>query len=155
MKYNRGTELEIDINNNLNVVFGTIDKYNPKTVYVRISGWANPIDYDDEIQYSSIIKKLDKSIKTYLYKNVNSDILNNMSMVDMDMRESGITRNKSSFMSCEITLFQKNLYLITNDVLNDELVKLTRHICNEIINRDIYFKFFKKKTKAKEVLIEA
>ena len=155
MKYNRGTELEIDINNNLNVVFGTIDKYTPKTVYIRISGWGNPIDYDDEIDYSSIIKKFDKRIKSYLYKNANLSILNNMSMVDMDMRESGISKNKSSFMSCEITLFQQRLYLITDEVLNDELVKLTKHICDEIINRDIYFKFFKKKANAKEVLIEA
>lgn len=155
MKYNRGTELEKDISDNLNVVFGTIDKNTPKTVYVRISGWGNPIDYDDEIDYSSIIGKYDKRIKTYLYKNVDSEILKTITMVDMDMRESGISKNKSSFMSCEITLFQKNLHLITDDVLNDELVKLTKHVCDEIINRDIYFKFFKKKANAKKVLTEA
>jgi len=155
MKYNRGTELEIAVNDNLNVVFGTIDKYTPKTVYVRISGWGNPIDYDDEIDYSSIIKKFDKRIKSYLYKNVNLSILKDISMVDMDMRESGISKNKSSFMSCEITLFQQRLHLITDEVLNDELVRLSEHICNEIINRDIYFKFFKKKANAKKVLIEA
>jgi hypothetical protein len=155
MKYNRGTELEIDVNDNLNVVFGTIDKHTPKTIYIRISGWGNPIDYDDEIDYSSIIRKYDKRIKTYLYKNSNLDILNNVSMVDMDMRESGITQNKSSFMSCEITLFQKNLQLLTDDTLNNELIKLSKHICDEIINRDIYFKFFKKKANAKEVLNEA
>jgi len=155
MKYNRGTELEIDINDNLNVVFGTIDKHTPKTVYIRISGWGNPIDYDDENDYSSIIRKYDKRIKTYLYKNSNLDILNNISMVDMDMRESGIAQNKSSFMSCEITLFQKNLQLLTDDSLNNELIKLSKHICDEIINRDIYFNFFKKKTNAKKELTEA
>ena len=137
------------------MVFGTIDKHTAKTIYIRISGWGNPIDYDDENDYNSIIRKYDKRIKTYLYKNSNLDILNNMSMVDMDMRESGITQNKSSFMSCEITLFQKNLHLLTDDILKNELIKLSKHICDEIINRDIHFKFFKKKTEAKEVLNEA
>ena len=155
MGKNRGTEIKIEVNDNLNIVFGTIDKHDPKTVYIKISGWANPIEYDETIEYGSLIRKIDKRIKKYLFSNINPDILNPIALVDMDMRESGIAKNKSSFMSCEITLYQKNLYLLSTDILNDELVKLSKYICDEIINRDIYFKFFKKKTKAKKVLSKA
>ena len=45
----------------------------------------------------------------------------------MDMRESGITNKKSSFMSCEITLYQFNNYLLTTDILKNEY-KLTKLI---------------------------
>lgn len=153
MKNSRGTELEIDVNPNINVVFGSVDKNNPKTIYIKFSAWANPIDYRDKNDYKTIIRKIVKRIKTYLYANIDSEILKrDMTMVDMDMRDSGIASGKSSFMSCEVTLYQKNNFYITSDILNNEMQKLSYHISNNIFNDDEHFEFYQHKKEAKQEL---
>jgi len=152
----RGTEFTIDINNNINVMFGSVDKNNPKTVYIKFSGWGNTIDFDEDLEYKTIIRKITKEIKRYIYFNIKPNLFNReMTMVDMDMRESGISSEKSSFMSCEITLFQMNNFLLDSDILKDEMIRLIKHVCEEILNKDLYFKFYKHKKQAKKKLLEA
>jgi|TARA_R110000796_G_scaffold742_1_gene2755 hypothetical protein len=152
----RGTEYTIDINNNINIVFGSVDKNNPRAVFIKLSGWANTINFDDYVEYGSVIKKITKKIKRDLYFNIDQDLFKkDMSMVDMDMRESGIGSNKPSFMSCEITLYQVKDYLLDDYTLVDEMTRLIKNICEEILNKDIYFKFHKDKKQAKKKLEEA
>lgn len=155
MKYNRGTELNLKQYKNLNVVLGTIDKYNPRTLYIRISGWGNPIDYDDNIDYKSVIRKFNKKIRTILFNELGDIFNRSMSMVDLDMRESGINDNKSSFMSCEITLFQVNNYLIDSNEITEEINKIVNRVLDDVFKANDYFQFFKKKKSAKESLIES
>lgn len=153
MEKTRGTELTVNISDNVNVVFGSVDKNNPKTVYIKFAAWANTIDFDEDIQYKTVIRKIAKDIKRYLYFNIDKEIFKkDMTMVDMDMRESGITSEKSSFMSCEFTLYQVNNYLLAGDLLSDEMVRLSKHICDEILYNDLYFKFYKDKKVAKKKL---
>jgi hypothetical protein len=156
MEKTRGTEIEVNINDNVNITFGSVDKNNPKTIYIKFSAWANTIDFNDDIEYKTIIRRITKEVKRYIYFNVNKDLFkSDMTMVDMDMRESGITNNKSSFMSCEVTLYQINNYLIVGDIINDELTKLSKGICQDIFESDIHFKFFKHKKQAKRELLNA
>jgi hypothetical protein len=75
-----------------------------------------------------------------------------MTMIDLDMRESGIIDNKSSFMSCEITLFQSNNYLLDSNEVSDELNRVIKIIIDKVFEDNEYFKFFKKKKIAKESL---
>jgi len=153
MEKTRGTEFTININDNMNVTFGSVDKNNPKTVYIKFSAWANTINFDEDLEYKTVVRKLAKEIKRYIYFNINQDIFkNDMTMVDMDMRESGITDGKSSFMSCEVTLFQINNYLLAGDIISDELIRLCKHICSDIYGNDSYFEFFKHKKQAKKEL---
>jgi hypothetical protein len=156
MKKTRGTEITMNISDIINVVVGSVDKNNPKSIYIKFSAWANTINFDENTEYKTIIRKLTKEIKRYLYFNIDRTLFNeNITMVDMDMRESGITNKKSSFMSCEVTLYQINNYLLVSDAIKDEVVKLSKHICKEIYNNDSHFKFFKDKKQAKIKLQKA
>ena len=154
MKYNRGTELKLTKNDDLNVTIGAIDKYNPRTIYIRISGWGNPIDFDENIDYKSIIRKLNKKIRTILFNGLGNNFKKNMFMVDLDMRESGISNNKSSFMSCEITLYQSNNYLIESKEISNEINNIIKKVIEDVFETNGYFEFFKKKKYAKQSLIE-
>jgi len=155
MKKTRGTEKTIDINDNINVVIGSVDKNNPKSIYLKFSAWANTIDYDENLEYKSVISKLNKEIKRYIYLNLDKNLFKeNRTMVDMDMRESGIGDNKCSFMSFEVTLYQTNSYLLDTNVINNELIKLSRYICDNILEKYSYFNFFKDKKYAKIELLE-
>lgn len=155
MKYNRGVEILMEVHDTLNVIYGSIDKDNPKSIYIRFSGWGNPIDYSEYNDYNKIIRKFDKKLRSFLFNEVNGEIFNNkLNIVDFDMRESGIINNKSSFMSCEITLSQINNYTLDDKIIDDEINYLVDKILKNIFYENVHFKFYKEKKVAKEELFK-
>ena len=156
MKKSRGTEIKLDELSSVNVVFGTIDKNNPKTIYVRITAWANPINYEDDLNYNSIIGKIDKRVRTTLFNELDGKVFSKTDyLTDTDMRESGISKGKSSFISCEITLYQINHFLITSQLVDDELNKLSTKVIKNGFLENEYFKFYHNKKNAKLKLKES
>ena len=104
----RGKEVKLDINPNYKISVGTVDNKNPKSIYISLSAWGQLLKEENEIDYDRIINKIRKDIKRTLNVNLNKeDFHNDKYIVDLDMRSSGISYKKRSFMSCEITLFQK------------------------------------------------
>jgi len=149
MEYSRGTELKINKHNNYNVSFGAMNKSRPKSLYVKISAWGNPTSEDNE-NYRRVIRKITKRVKTYLYNNTNQNKFDiDKTMVDLDMRESGINYGKSSFMSCEITLYQHNHHLLRSNIMMKELNQIANDVIKNVFIKDEHFKFYKKKNEAK------
>jgi len=141
----RGKEIKIDTTNNLNVIFGTVDNKNPKSVYITISGWADP-KIEDEVNYGKIIRNIHKQIKHTLHNNgVNYFFDLNKTIVDFDMRESGIIFGKRSYMCCEITLFQINNYPLTSSELQTALVEVLNLIVRNNLAPNEHFEFHKTK----------
>jgi hypothetical protein len=152
MEYSRGTELKVGTFNNYNVAFGAMNKNKPKSLYIKISAWGNPISKSNE-NYKRVIRKITKRVKTHLFINGNKDKFDiNKTMVDLDMRESGVSFGKSSFMSCEITLYQNNHHLLRSDIMIGELKNITNGVVGEVFRKDEHFSFFKKKSEAKTKL---
>jgi hypothetical protein len=152
MKYSRGTEIKLNNHNNYNISIGAIDKKTPKSLYIKLSGWGNPISENDE-NYTRIIRRMDKRIKSLIYNTINTSKFNqNKTMVDLDMRDSGIAYGKPSYMCCEITLFQHEEHLINSEFIITELNEICKNMISEVLNQNEYFKFHKKKTEAKKYL---
>ena len=61
------------------------------------------------------------------------------------MRESGISCGKKSFMNCEITLYQKNLFKLQEKLIQKELKTISDLVTNNILENNKYFKFTKTK----------
>ena len=57
----RGKEIKLDLPFEYNVVSGTVDNKNPKSVYIQISAWGKPKDYSED-SYESIINKKAKRL---------------------------------------------------------------------------------------------
>jgi len=149
MADSRGTELKVKDFKNYNVVFGAMNKNKPKSIYIKVSAWGNP-KLENDINYRSVIRKINKRVRTLLYRTLNNDKFDvNKTMVDLDMRDSGITYGKSSYMSCEITLYQHNYHLLKSEIIQDELNSIVDEIIKESFNKDEHFKFYKKKSAAK------
>lgn len=145
MEKSRGKEIKINVKNNYKTTYGSVDNKNPKAIFIRINAWGLPLD-EYELDYENVIKKLDKRIRLFVYNNVDSDLFDKKrSIIDLDLRESGITLNKKSFMSCEITLFQINNYDLTTPLIINHLTELTTKIIEEEFEKDKNFKFFKEK----------
>lgn len=139
-----GKKIKIKSNLNYNSYIGTINNKNPKSVYFVISAWGKP-NYDDEINYKSVISKLNKKIKTCLYNNLDESLFNNKFIVDFDMRYSGISKGKKSFMSCEVNLYKNNTFGINDKRIKSELESIINIIIDEVFDKSEDFNFTPKK----------
>ncbi len=131
---------------NYKVISGTVDSKNPTSVYINISAWGEPTN-DDVDYYTTVISSLKKNIKTYLFANLPLTFNKHRTIVDLDMRESGIVYGKRSFMSCEITLYQNTRIgkMLMSDELKKSMGQITDKIIKEVLDEYPHFKFHKKK----------
>jgi len=142
----RGKEIKLDLPFEYNVVSGTVDNKNPKSIYIQISAWGKPTDYV-ESGYESIMKQKAKGIKQKLYNVVKEDFFyRKKSIVDFNMASSGIREDKRSYMSVELTLFKKEPLLpLTSKNLIKEVSNISSELITDFFERDKDFKFFKTK----------
>jgi hypothetical protein len=139
----RGKEIKLNNLKNLNAKIGTVDNKNPKSIYISLSGWAQPSN-DDVLSYGKVIKNINKEIKQTLFNSINNIRFDhNKTIIDFDMRESGILYGKKSYMCCDINLYQKsNLPLME---IKNELNNVFENIIPNIFNNNPHFIFYKRK----------
>jgi len=131
---------------NYKVLSGTVDNKNPKTLYLNISAWGDPLSDDENLNYNGVVRYLTKSIKTEIFDKLDDKLfINSRTIVDFDMRTSGIEYGKRSYMNCEITLFQRNTFKLQEKHIQDSFGELIHNIINNVFDDNIYFKFHKRK----------
>lgn len=141
-----GKQLMVNDYSNYKVLSGTVDNKNPKTLYLNISAWGEPLLDDEELNYENVVRHLTKSIKTEIYNKLDDKLfISSRTIIDFDMRTSGITYGKRSYMNCEITLFQKNTFKLQEKQIQNSFDELMNNIINNVLDDNIYFKFHKRK----------
>lgn len=143
----RGKEMMIETTHQYNVISGTVDNKNPKSVYIQISAWGKPKE-DSIDDYETIIKRKSKKVKSKLFEVLDeNNFYKSKSIVDFNMASSGINFNKKSFMSVEMTLFKKEpLLAINSEKMKPILENISKKIINDVFEKDENFKFYKKKS---------
>jgi hypothetical protein len=145
----RGKELKMDLSDNYNVVCGTVDNKDARAIYINISAWGEPTENDESINYVRIISRLSKCVKqstfNYLDVKLNERFHPNRTIVDLDMRESGIRFGKRSFMNCEITIYQKDYEEMINEGETPEILSSIVLSAIECLDDFEHFNFYKKK----------
>lgn len=140
-----GKQMKLDLFKNYKIVTGTINNKNPKAMYVIISAWGKP-KLNDDINYSDIIRKINKQIKAKLYNIMDNNLFDiNRTIIDLDMRDSGISYDKKSYMNCEITLFKLNDFKIQDKKIKEHIKNLINSVILEIFEESPYFDFYKSK----------
>jgi hypothetical protein len=144
----KGKELKVKNVKNFNIKYGTVDNKNPKSVYLNLSSWIKPL-INDELNYSRIIKDLDKSIRQSVYNflnlNTTSLFFKNYTIVDFDLRKSGIKYGKTSYLSCEVTLYLKNELSVNSIEIKQEIDNIINCIIKNNFIENKYFSFNNKK----------
>ena len=143
----KGKELKVNSFKNYNVYYGSVNNKEPKALYINISAWVEP-EEDDNINYSRVIRDLDKKIRQSIYQELEENypiFLRERTIVDFDIRESGIKYGKRSFANCEITLFMKYELPINSDDMKSILDDLIKVIIDDALEKSKHFKFHKKK----------
>jgi hypothetical protein len=143
-----GKELKINDFQNYNIIYGSVNDKQPKAVYINLSAWSEPKS-NSQIKYDKIIKDLRKKIKQSLYNyfvyNDYLDFDKDRTIVDLDIRESGIRFGKRSFMNCEITLFLNSEISINSEYIRLKLNDVINMVIDTALDDNKIFKFHKKK----------
>jgi hypothetical protein len=144
----KGKELKLQKFKNYNVVYGSVNNKNPKALYINISAWAEPKN-DSEINYNRIIRNSDKKVRQITFNLLDKNTIDlfhkERTIVDFDMRESGVKYGKKSFVNCEITLYLKYKIPVNSDELKPMIDDLIDNIINLGFEENKYFIFHKKK----------
>jgi hypothetical protein len=143
-----GKEVKVATFKNYNVVYGSVNNKHSKAVYVNISAWAEPTD-EDETNYNRVIRELNKKIKQNLFNLFDScsncEFMKDRTIVDLDIRESGIKYGKRSFTNCEITLFLNNEIPVNSDIMRPMLDEVVNMLLDDVFDNNKTFKFHRRK----------
>lgn len=139
----RGKEIKLNSQSNYTVNLGTVNNQQPTCFYFNIKGWTTPKE-DEEEDYGKVVKLLNKRIKNKLFDTIDENrYQKDITIVDLDLRESGIKYGKKSYFNCEVTMYQKNTTGLID--IAPEINDLTNHIILGVLEPFEYFKFTKKK----------
>jgi len=142
----RGKEITLDVDSSYKVRLGTVDNKNPKSIYISLCAWGEPMKETENINYNSVISNLRKQIKHNINSTIDvNDFHTDKYIVDLDMRSSGISDGKRSFMSCEITLFQKNNISVTKPKMVNTATDIVKNVIGSCLEKQEHFTFYKTK----------
>jgi hypothetical protein len=122
------------------VMYGTTDSFELKSIYLNLQTWVEP---KEELEnWERIVLNLSRQIKHTIFNNINTKTFKKNFIVDLDLRASGLTPNKKSFLNLEINLFldEKDLDFKSN-YIRDNLKDLSKKIIVSNFNSNLYFTF--------------
>jgi hypothetical protein len=141
-----GKEIKLDLLPNYKTKVGTVNNKQSNSIYINLSAWGEINDVGNDTNYDSVVSGLRKKIKQNLNNNLNEELFHNTKyIVDLDMRTSGFVSTKRSFMSCEITLYQKKGYPINQSILLESSKNIINSVAKSCLDNNDYFTFYKTK----------
>lgn len=143
-----GKEIKNNTFKKYNVTFGSVDNKNAKSVYINLSSWIQPKENNENVNYNRCIKNINKKIRQTVYnllRSENTPFLKNLTIIDLDIRESGIKYGKRSFMSCEITLYTSEEIPINDEYMKEMLATIYSSVIKNVFENNEIFNFHKKK----------
>jgi hypothetical protein len=141
-----GKEIKLDLLDNYKTKIGTVNNKESKSLYLNFTAWGEILEDDKEQNYDTFLSGVRKKIKQNLNNNLDKNLFyNDRYIVDLDMRTSGFNINKRSFMSCEITLFQKKNLPINQPLLIENSKNIIYDVINNCFEGNNVFKFHKSK----------
>ena len=132
------------------IIYGTVDSMSLKSLYLNIQTWVEPI-YESN-NWTRTVLNMSRGIKHSVYESLDKTIFDTNFIVDLDLRSSGLSTGKKSFMNLEINFF---IIQTDKDFKSDEIKNSLKEIINQIFLDNFLenenFKFYlTKKIKSSE-----
>lgn len=140
-----GKQIKLPENDNFVAKYGTINALKPQSIFITIQSWATP---KHNLRFKKKLRSLTINTKNNIRELVNYDVFYDKYILDFDIRESGLKKDKPSFLSIELTLYPKNQVSFPSDIYNKNIEYLIRNLTSNI-KRDRSFSFSAKKKYAK------
>jgi hypothetical protein len=144
----KGKSVKLNLYNPIKSIYGTVDSKNLKSVYINIQSWITP-KYDTE-NWNRVVGNLNREIKHSVFNSINQKIFQEQSIVDLDLRTSGISHGKKSFFNLEVNLFTTSELDFKSNEIKDSVKQIVRNIFKNNIKENKYFEFSISKKDSKE-----
>ena len=121
------------------VSYGTVDSKNLKSVYINIQSWVTPKKELDN--WNRVVSNLGREIKHSVFESINTNLFQERSIVDLDLRTRGISHGKKSFFNLEINLYTTSEIDFKSLEIKDSIKKIVKSVFKNNINQNKYFDF--------------
>jgi hypothetical protein len=141
----KGKTSKLNIFENAKCFYGTVDSKELKSIYIVIQSWVEPTK--EVSNWDRVTGNLKRQIQHNLLESVDMFTFENNSIVDLDLRTSGIQLDKRSFLNLEMTLFLKNKNEDFKSImLRDKIKKIVSSVYTDELYTSPYFTLSKTKT---------
>lgn len=135
----KGKNVKMNLSNSFKSSYGTVDSKNLKSLYINIQSWVSP--KQDLENWNRVVGNLSRELKHTVFDSINTNLFSKNSIVDLDLRTSGIFSGKKSFFNLEINLYlDKELDFRSNEI-KDSVKRIVRSIQKTNISDNQYFDF--------------
>jgi len=125
---------------NLKSTYGTVDSKNLKSIYINIQTWVQPkISSED---WTKQVSYLNKQIKNIISEILDKFIYKQNFIVDLDLRSSGISQGKRSFLNLEITLFFKEIVDFKSIRVKTSVKDIVNTVNKDVFSKSQIFDFY-------------
>lgn len=135
----KGKSVKLKLFQPIKSVYGTVDSKNLKSLYINIQSWVTPKNETEN--WNRIVCNLSREIKHSVFNSINTEIFKEQSIVDLDLRTSGISSGKKSFFNLEVNLFTKTPLDFKSKDLKDSIKTIVKTIYRNNISNNNYFDF--------------
>ena len=135
----KGKSVKLNLYNPIKSVYGTVDSKNLKSVYINIQSWVTPkFEYDN---WNRIVCNLSRDIKHSIYNSINTELFKEQTIVDLDLRTSGISHGKKSFLNLEVNLYTNQEIDFKSIEIKNSVKQIIKNIFKENVIQNKYFEF--------------
>lgn len=128
MATNIKREIKLDFSDNMRVKFGTVDRLNPRIVYLSYRFWVEPIGESDYGEDFEIIKK---NIRHLIRKTLSEDYLFSKKYI-FDFLMNGDTLNEKKNKCVEFSIYLKQS---STDIVGFmDLLKVSKETVRKMVN---------------------
>lgn len=135
----KGKSVKMNVSNTFKSVYGTVDSKNLKSLYINIQSWVSP-KYELE-NWNRVVGNLGRELKHTVFDSIDTKIFIKNSIVDLDLRTSGISAGKKSFFNLEINLYLDKELDFKSSEIKDSVKYIIKSIQKCNINNNDYFDF--------------
>jgi hypothetical protein len=141
----KGKSVKLNLFSPIKSVYGTVDSKNLKSLYINIQSWVSPkFDHDN---WNRVVCNLNREIKHSVFNSIDINLFKENTIVDLDLRTSGISHGKKSFFNLEVNLYTNQEFDFKSIELKESVKKIVRSIVRDNVIENKYFDFSISKTK--------
>jgi hypothetical protein len=135
----KGKSVKLNLYSTIKTSYGTVDSKDLKSIFINIQSWVTP--KSEQESWKRIVSCLCRDIKCCVHESIDKDIFKENSIVDLDLRTSGICLGKKSFFNLEINLYLDKPIEFKHHDIKDSVRKIIKSIYKSNIITNKYFEF--------------
>jgi len=135
----KGKSVKLNLFNPIKSIYGTVDSKNLKSIYINIQSWVTP-KFEHE-NWNRVVCNLSREIKHSVFNSINSEFFDSKTIVDLDLRTSGISHGKKSFFNLEVNLYTNTEVDFKSQEIKDSVKIIIKNIFQYNVSNNKYFDF--------------